>query len=157
MFEDVGDAQRSSWVVPFVAQQLLAGLGPLLLLGVVAKFFGNYQQAGAQDVGVIYVIIAAVSFSLGYGVARAVPRSVVTGRWIWVAPVCLLLAALADELWMNARVPYGQHAFRRTMAELFCPSTVSGYVEMTLFTIPAWSCLCYVLGVMTTKRKNART
>jgi len=156
MFEH-GSSERSAWIASFIAQQFLAAIGPLLLLIGVANLFGTYQQSAVSDVTVIYVTVAGVGFLLGYGVGRVVPRSIVAGKWIWAAPICLLLAAWTDELWINARPPYGPHAFRKTMAEFFYPDTVSGYVGMTFFTVPAWSCLCNASGAIAAKRNNART
>ena len=115
MFEYVS-TQRSSWFVPFIAQLVLATIGPLLLLMAVASLFRMYQASPAFDNALLYLTVVIIAFPVGFGIARVFPRLVMSGKWIWVVPACLLLVAWVDELWINARPPYGYHSFRSTMA-----------------------------------------
>ena len=157
MFEYISN-ERSSWFGPFIAQQCLAAIGPLVILIGIIWLFDTYGQSGVLNNALIYVVMASLSFPLGYCVGRMLPRLIPTGKWVWVLPVCLLLIAAYDELTINANRAYGyQHAFLKTMEEFFYPHTLTGDVAMTFSTIPAWSSVCYAVGVMTAAKYRSRS
>lgn len=143
--------QGPSWLVSFFAQQFLAAIGPMAVLIAFAKTFQVHSFENAFS----YFIAACAGFVLGSGVARVAPRWVPTGKWIWIAPICILIAAFVDELFINSKPPYGSRPFRATVTEFFDPNTVAGYVVMFFTTLPTWSCVCYAIGVSGRIRPNA--
>jgi hypothetical protein len=144
MFEQLEDTPSfGSWAF----QSLLAYVGPLVLLMIV----WHYLSAG-EDSPVLticeYVFIGVVSTAFASGISKIVSGATAEGRWVWILPAALFLAALADAGSRNMReVKY-----------LFCVGPGEGEAGwcLVLVTMPTWSCCCYSLAMSLWRRHNNR-
>jgi len=142
MFEQLEEkGSFGSWAI----QSLLAYFGPLVLLIIT----WSYLSAG-EDSPILtlceYVFIGVVSSVLAAGISSVAFEATVRGRWVWIIPVALFLAALASEGYRNVR--------EVTYMFYVGPGEGEAGLGLVLLTMPTWSCCCYSITMILWRRHH---
>lgn len=93
-----------------------------------------------------YVFIGVASSAFAFAISTIAFGATVEGRWVWIIPVALFLAALVSESYRHIReVKY-----------MFYVGPGEGEAGrlLLLLTLPTWSCCCYSLTMSLWRRHH---
>jgi hypothetical protein len=145
MFDYEADVRRFS--MPLFWMQILGVPFGLMICGlsvslVVATYIPGLKMLGSAvhgDIIIGYPCYAATGFIIGYLVGKSAAQAYFSGgRWVWIAPMCLLLWALVDE----------PEALSRSIEEAFLGQDTAGAVVMTMVTLPVVASCFYSIGLV---------
>jgi hypothetical protein len=136
----------SNFSVPlFLAQQLAVPGLSLLFAGIVSAFLQSHSSI--LNVIADYLTFCLYGFYVGYTWQRHMPGVRCSGgRWIWIAPACLLMWGFLSELTIEPT---------RLIASVFTgDGPEAGYI-MLFVTLPTVACCAYSLGVIARSRRDS--
>jgi hypothetical protein len=142
VFEQLEDEPSfGSWAIQF----FLAYFGPLVLLMITAHYLFVGEDSPALTL-CEYVFICVASSAIASVISTIAFGATAEGRWVWVIPVALFIAALASEGYRNIReVKY--------MFYVGPGEGEAGWV-LLLLTLPTWSCCSYSLTMRLWRRHH---
>jgi len=145
MMLDSSNGQSFSPVL-FIFQILAAPAGSLVSGLIAGEAVDAVFGRGGHQLAV-WLCYAIVGFGQGYLTQAIFPRSDQSGgRFVWVAPVCILIACFLSEY---PRTP--QTVFSDFLTWNPYSSSAEGFAPV-VFTMPAFASCIYPLGIVAAKR-----
>jgi hypothetical protein len=135
-------------LVSYDVQQFAAPLLPMLSLLIVSPVLNIFAGSRAE---LIAPLLFAVCFAFAFGrvVRSHLPGAAEAGRWVWVIPSTVLLAALIGDAVL--------FSLRQSLSELFFPPREGeGSLGFFLMTIPVFSSIAYSIACANLSRRAQR-
>lgn len=131
----------------WAGQQLAACLAPMLVCELMTFPWLGWNEhhspigpAGFQILQAVAIGIGGCALGLIFG--RDFPFLRPIGRWIWVPPTALLAVFIGNDL-----RTFGPGAIAQDFFWDFRPGSSEGPLGREVTVYPAWSSICYSLGV----------